>query len=535
MSSRTEKAREVLDEYLKLGRGFVRPPKTELQLLTQAVGETKVGARDVAISTAIQCYAAGEATMKVRDGQKWENLADSTLDAGHLTTRQHVSGTWRITASRSVVHDVLHQYIYYNTEQQSQRYVEAKSGSFIEFENLSERQKRTYAEAAEFTNAQYFVLLEKLRPEVEKRVYEMYPQSSRKVERAATRLGQKVDKLCQEVARYVLPVGQETTLYYTLSELQLLRLFQASKLEHFSGEAKYLVASMIASWLKYDPSLLGELREPEEGKRHLNFSEEYISQQKAEFDKRLGDKYSTIRKAGNPKQQLCDAVRNVLGLGADQLGESQALDYLLNPKRNVMLASVYETGMVDPLNSCLRQVNLSFDTKLSHAGDSQRQRHRRTVGATPSLEALYDGRPDFVTPLVVREDAALSRFYSEVNEQIYNNIGSCIEMGIPKEQALLLLPNSQTVRVVESGDMLDWVHRWKQRLCFLAQEEIFWASLDQAKDVISLIPEARSVIQAPCAIRKEAGLRPRCPEGERWCGQPVFNWGIEKYRDFRLI
>jgi hypothetical protein len=118
---------------------------------------------------------------------------------------------------------------------------------------------------------------------------------------------------------------------------------------------------------------------------------------------------------------------------------------------------------------------------------------------------------------------------------MFDNVNTTIEMGIPKEYATLLIPNAINIRVVEGGDLFDWIHRWKQRLCYLAQEEIFFVSLDQVKDLEKVIPEIKPMLLAPCGIRKAVGVSPRCSEGSRWCGQPVYNWQLDKYEKNRLI
>ena len=56
---------------------------------------------------------------------------------------------------------------------------------------------------------------------------------------------------------------------------------------------------------------------------------------------------------------------------------------------------------------------------------------------------------------------------------MFENVDRALEMGIPREYATLLIPNAINIRVIEGGDLFDWIHRWKQRLCYLAQEEIF--------------------------------------------------------------
>jgi hypothetical protein len=34
---------------------------------------------------------------------------------------------------------------------------------------------------------------------------------------------------------------------------------------------------------------------------------------------------------------------------------------------------------------------------------------------------------------------------------------------------------------------------------------------------------------APCYLRRRAGETPYCPEGDRYCGVPVWKMGIEEY------
>src|SRR5258708_2819207 len=188
--------------------------------------------------------------------------------------------------------------------------------------------------------------------------------------------------------------------------------------------------------------------------------------------------------------------------------------------------------MFDPLTSCLRQVSATFVTRLSHTAESQRQRQRRTPGAVPVVN--YDGTPDYMTPLVINENPELKTKYDEIMTNIYGNIEKCIVAGIPREVAIKLLPNAHMIRIVETGDLFDWLHRFKQRLCFLAQEEICFISIEQVEQLLEVIPDAEKMFQAPCGVAHVAGTG-KCPEGDRWCGKPVWKWNIKRYKKERLI
>ncbi len=524
-------------ECLRLEEEFVHPPKAKLLLVSQSPMGEEIGARDIAISSALQCYAPGTAAMTMRPEKKYQEIADSTLYAGHHTTRMHLSYTFLIEgASRDVTHDVLHFHPFYNTSQQSQRYVEAKEGSYLEPAKLTEQQREIYLESAKEANRNYFELLVLLEPEVESRLRSIYPRGGWQNSRVAERLETRSQKLCQEIARYVLPIAQITNLYYTVNELQLLRMFRASQLPNYSKEARLITAKMVQKVAEFDEQIMADLEEPFPEIERDDFNEVYIRQQKKEFDFQLGERQSQlILSPYNAREKLALAVRNVLGVSERNLSDPEALLFLMDPKNNQLLADVYEVGMMDPLTSCLREVSFTNATKLSHTADSQRQRQRRTPGATPPIAAMYDGNADYVTPFIVRKSDELRTKYELMMASSYRNIERCLKAGIPKDWALLLLPNAHAIRVVESGDLFDWFHRFKQRLCFLAQEEIFFITAEQAEQMIERIPESEMMILAPCGLRKSSSLSPKCPEGERWCGQAVFNMGIEDYKERRLI
>ena len=507
-----------------------------LNLTSQSVIVPGLGSRDIAVSTAYQCYYNGKSAIKLRPEEEAQKLADSTLDAGHHTTRMHGNFLFQVKATRNAMHDFFHEFPFYNSDMQSQRYVEAREGNYLVFKELTPEQRRLFVESANFENEAYFELLNKLKPEISEMVHQMYPENGWKVEKTRIRLEEKIDKLAQEVARYVLPVDQFTVADYSINEIQLLRFLRASALPGVSDESRYVVAKMVSEVIKVDPDFIKELRLPVEAERDYGTDEKFVISQKNEFDEELQGKNSKLElldpRAG---EVLAKAVRNVLGKPKSELSDHDALVQLMDPESNPLLADVFETGINDHLTKCLRMVNMTFSTKMSHAGDEQRHRHRRTASATPPLEALYDGTADYVTPLAIRNNPELKKQYTEKMEVIFDNVRKMLEAGVPREAALSLLPNALSVRVVETGDLFDFLHRWKQRLCLTAQEEIFFLTVEQVEQAIEVIPEVEAMALAPCGVRMAAGIRPRCPEGSRWCGQQVYGWKIEDYKKGRII
>jgi thymidylate synthase ThyX len=201
----------------------------------------------------------------------------------------------------------------------------------------------------------------------------------------------------------------------------------------------------------------------------------------------------------------------------------------VSPARNPILGESLNVTTFDKLTRAMHHSAYTFRKKLSHAADSQDQRHRMTPGSRPVLAAHQTGEPDYITPRLVREDPAVERRYDEMMTRIWDRIGRLKALGAADEHALYLLPNAVAIRFTESTDFLNLRHKHVMRLCYLAQEEIWQASVDEALQVRAVHPRLGASLWPPCTVRKEAGTTPWCPEGARFCGVPVWNYSIEQY------
>lgn len=526
---------DVYHEYLALGEDFEVPPKVRLELTTQSVGEDEdIDLNGISVSTAVQCYAPGDAKMTSRTKDWEKNVARNTLNAGHHTTRMHTYLTFRVEASRNVVHDVFHAYPYYNSEQQSQRYVEAREGFYI-VRNLPETQRGHFVDSANFMNQAYFEMLEPIRLEALRRLAIISPKAYSN-EKNRKRLEDKAVKLSQEVARYVLPIGQKTKMFHTVSHLQLIRLFAAAESSQFSDEAKYTIAKMIEQVVERYPNFLEEL--PTQVAPSADIFEGGDNQQEM-----VRNMFGQIHQGTHLINHTYEpeVLRQMIG-ATGNVEISEVLERLFNPRLNATVVDLFDTGIHHPYSSVLQQIYISFVTKLSHTANSQRQRHRTTLGTIPQISRDYNGA-DFITPMLVREDLAINEAYEQTMLQIYANYERALEMGIDSSTAQYLLPNAHALYVHEGGNLFNWSHRIRQRLCLLAQEEIFFITVEQAKAIVDVIPGIEQIMLAPCGLRRIAGQGPFCPEGDRYCGQPVYNWvpgekfpdPLDEYINQRLV
>lgn len=525
----------TLEEWLSYGDRFVAPPEVGLVAATQSTEDKNLTTEDFGVSTAKQCYYSGSGVLKIRETEADRNIAVSTLEAGHHTTRLHTSFTYRLIGiSRQAIWRVFHSHPFYNSEQQSQRYAELNVGGVLVpvFENPNKTE--LFLSATNEMNSFYQQLLEL-----------SSAQALRKMENGKIYNAQeRSNKIGQEVARYVLPIGQKSNMFHTLSHLQILRLFRSGNMESFTDEDRYIIAKMITEIHDFEinsgqigegtvnqsqrsilASLQPPLRKAELPQREVFESLRGHDFSGYEFGSTLIGDYATVERL------LAQSIRIGTGLeGPDE----QLVGLALDPRTNPLIADIYDAGIHDPLTRAIRSIGISFVTKLSHTADSQRQRHRRTPGSVEPMNFSYHG-PDYHVPMLVREERQLAKTYQTMMSGAYGHYEQALELGMPVEYANLLLPNGHGVVNLETGDLYDVLHKLRQRLCYLAQEEIGQIMEQQAVILRHIIPQLDAALGAPCAIRDLIGIGPKCPEGDKYCGIPVWNLDLEDYYTSRVV
>jgi hypothetical protein len=250
-----------------------------------------------------------------------------------------------------------------------------------------------------------------------------------------------------------------------------------------------------------------------------------------EFDATLDGKVSKLVDwKARGEEETAQAVREVLGIPASRMGDDEAIALACDPSRNPTLGQSLNVTTLDKLTRAMHHGAYTFRKKISHAADSQDQRHRMTPASRPVLAAHTTGEPDYVVPALVRQDGRVEARYREMMDRVWNRIGRLRSLGVSDEFAIYLLPNAVNVRYTESTDFLNLRHKHVMRLCYLAQEEIWQASVDEAMQVRAVHPRLGAHLLPPCGVRKEAGTKPYCPEGARYCGVPVWNLDLDDYR-----
>lgn len=466
-------------------------------------------------------------------------LAEELYEAGHHTTIQHAHFLFIIDkVSRQFLWSFLHAHPFYNSEQVSQRYVTVKPGEFYYRPELTQETAPIYDGSCQRQLQDYQRLTELLLPVTQAEYLSRFPGRKN-----SPQSGKEAQKKSQEIARYLLPVATFAYLYHSISALTLLRYHRLCNQYDTPDETRAVVAAMVAAVIAQDARYGALLHEPipiEQTPEHLHFLAVHGAEAKRagwfrrEFDAKLGGKWAALVNYGNNNEAvLAQAVREVLGVPRAQLEDGAAIKLALDPAQNPLLGDALNLTTHSKLSRALVHPHYSFAKKLSHAADSQDQRHRMTPASRGLLAAHVDDEPDYIMPEIVRQVPEAEALYIESMERSWEAAKKMKSLGAPEPDAHYLLPNALTVRFTESTDLLNLHHKHKMRLCYNAQEEIWRASLDEAEAVSAVNPRIGAYLQPPCWHRQAAAVTPYCPEGVRYCGVPV--WKLERKNYVRVI
>jgi thymidylate synthase ThyX len=494
---------------------------------------------DSAIAAARTCYASRLITPEEITDKQRLNIGAATFYSGHHTVYQHAHFEFGLeNVSRQFVWSFLHAHPFYNSEQQSQRYVRLdRAQAYIPPASLffSDAHRAIYEQAiARAWNSyrELSLLLVNDARAILSDIWHIGPMSHpkrlQKIERAA-------EKRAIEIARYVLPVAAFTTMVHTVSGIVLHRLWRMSAASDTPSESRAIIGAMVEEVKKLDPQFFDRFgTEPLEERPEwdgeassgidagaagqLHRGETFAR----EFDARLAGKTSRlVDYSPNASRVIADSYRAVLGLTESQCPDAEAIDRLLNPARNPYRLEVLDIGVHAPMMRALQHANYTFAKKISHTADSQDQRHRMVPGSRPLLTLADTREPDYITPALLMQNPRAKELYDRAMKDAWSAKNCLLDRGVPLEIALYLLPNAKSIRLVESGSLLHLLHKWTMRTCFNAQEEIYAASMDEVAQLRQVHPQLAKYIGPPCHLRANI-TTPICTEGSHFCGVKVW-------------
>jgi thymidylate synthase ThyX len=488
---------------------------------------------DGAIAAARTCYSPRViGTHEITDKQR-DTIGALTFDAGHHTVYQHANFEFGLeNISRQFVWTFLHSYPFYNSEQSSQRYVKLKEPrAFVPplagealgvYEDAIVLAWDRYAELSALLKDDAFGILKELRyvrPTTT-------PERLKQIERDA-------EKRAIETARYVIPIAAFTSMVHTISGIVLHRLHRMVNSGDAPYETRTVIGEMVRQVREWDPFFfekvgLGPIESDDLPEGHFPSPHGDGDRYAAVFDARLNGRWSRLRDTSPEAEEIvAESVRSVFGLTPDEMSDEEAIDRVMNPAQNRYRLDVLDVSHHSPLMRALHHATYVFEKRLSHTADSQDQRHRMVPASRPLMTFADTAVPDYITPRLIASNPRACAVYDCAMREAWAAKNRLLELGVPLEFALYVLPNAKTLRFVESGSLLALLHKWTLRTCFNAQEEIFLASMDEIDQVRAAHPRIGRHIGPPCVIRNGL-VSPRCTEGSHFCGVPV-------WRDFPAV
>ena len=494
---------------------------------------------DSAIAAARTCYAPRLiGPEEITDKQRL-NIGAATFYSGHHTVYQHAHFEFGLeNVSRQFVWSFLHAHPFYNSEQQSQRYVRLdRAQAYVPPVDLyfNQQCREIYEQAIARAWNYYRELSALLIGNARTILNEIWHVSSMSNPKRLQKIERSAEKRAIEIARYVLPVAAFTTMVHTISGIVLHRLWRMSAASDTPSEARAVIGAMVAHVKEIDAQFferfgtepLEEL--PEWADRSAVAHEKNIAANSnpgeafvREFDAKLAGKTSRlVDYSANAMRVMAESYRAVAGLTASQCPDAEAIDRLLNPARNLYRLETLNVGVHAPAMRALQHANYTFAKKISHTADSQDQRHRMVPGSRPLLTLADTREPDYITPMLLANNPRAKEVYERAMLDAWAAKNQLLDLGVSPEIALYLLPNAKSIRLYESGSLLHLLHKWTMRTCFNAQEEIYQASMDELAQLREVHPELTRYIGPPCHIR--AGITtPICTEGSHFCGIKVW-------------
>jgi thymidylate synthase ThyX len=481
---------------------------------------------DDAISAARTCYSPRVIDPDEITDRQRRDIGPLTFVGGHHTVFQHATFEFALSGiSRQLVWSFLHGFPFYNTEQQSQRYVRLDRIAAHVPPALAGEERAIYESAIEGAWHAYRELTERLKPVTLGILSELWRLRDRQSVAFGKNVAREAEKKAIETARYVIPVACHTAMVYTVSGIVLHRLRRMARVGDVPDEAMDVVGQMVAAVERLDPDFfrqVGDAPLPPDEIVESGLAASGVGDPAAleAFDKSLDGRSSRlIDYSARAPQVVAESVRHVLG--RLDLDDDAAIDCVLDPARNPYRLETLNVSTHAPLMRTLAHAHYTFRKKLSHTADSQDQRHRTVPGSRPLLSRTVPARVDVVEPELIRRDPACHALFTEAVEQAWDARARLLARGVAPELALYVLPNALAVRFEQSGTLLDLLHKWTLRTCLNAQREIWRASMDEVEQVRAVHPKLVEHVGPPCFVR--TGLaRPRCTEGSHFCGVPVW-------------
>lgn len=169
-------------------------------------------------------------------------------------------------------------------------------------------------------------------------------------------------------------------------------------------------------------------------------------------------------------------------------------------------------------HSVLEFADFTFNIRgVSRTLTHQLVRHRLNSYAQRSQRYCKEDGFEFVTPKSIENNKVASKQYELFMEQCRSAYSNLLQLGIPGEDARMVLPNACCSEICVKMNLRNLIHFCNERLCSCAQWEIREMANQMVQEVIKVAPNLKSFLVPKCEIHAPHSF---CTESrKRSCGR----------------
>ena len=285
-------------------------------------------------------------------------------------------------------------------------------------------------------------------------------------------------KIAQEQLRMFIPTIFPTALVYTVNLITLASMQRTA----WTSPMRYTVQKMVDLVLDKFPE--------------LKFAYDWNIKQNSNWKIKSAEQAKKILKEPKLKILAVNSFEKIKFPTSQEIGPLDLLQF--NPE----LMNLHLT-------------EITSEVEISIATMGQDQRHRTIRRGEPTVTGNF-----YTPPLLV--EAGLEQLAQKTLTNWF-----ALKNTVPSDLWLTLAPYGAMVKYRKVGDLNAIIHEQNKRLCWRAQEEIYWLSCLLRKELIKqnnpLTNKFLNLLMPPCYNGK-------CPEGPRYCGRNLKtkNWFIKR-------
>jgi len=415
------------------------------------------------------CYAS-----EIPKWGKLLDVKDILWKSGHHTTLEHFFVSFLIDgiAVGDVTFGLHLAHPFYNTSQRSGRY-SAKMFWQPKWKETENYISNFWPEIKEENKQEIMNYIRKgvnLFQENHSKITEL-SQKFLKKERpfiSQKNLEKNTPKIAQEQLRMFIPIIFPTALVYTINLVSLAALQRVA----WTPSMRAVVKEMIKLVLKKFPE--------------LDFIYQWKEKNNPDWSPKLITEKRKILKEPKLKLLKVNKLTEVKSPKENEIGPLDLLHFLPEMMENHF-------------------IEIATEIEISLATTGQDQRHRTIRRSMPEFTGNF-----YLPPLL--QEAGLEKKAKEILDNWLSFKGK-----VPDTLWMILAPYGAMIRYKKIGSLNAIIHEQSKRLCWRAQEEIYWLSRLLREKLKKKNQDLLKFLEPPCANGK-------CPEGAGYCG-----------RDLRLV